>query len=75
MMDVKVSEDKHISRWVDRENLIYVRRNRIENSVSKMTVSGKRCKTLGEVKPVKIIRKNPKFSRDNSRAKGGPFFT
>ena len=24
MMDVKVSEDKNISRWVDRENLIDV---------------------------------------------------
>ena len=31
MMDVKVSKDKHISRWVDRENLIYVRWNRIKN--------------------------------------------
>ena len=25
MMDIKVSKDKHISRWVDRENLVYVR--------------------------------------------------
>ena len=25
MMDVKVSKDKIISRWVDRENLMYVR--------------------------------------------------
>ena len=24
MMDVKLSKDKNISRWVDRENLIYV---------------------------------------------------
>ena len=24
MMDVEVSKDKNISRWVDRENLIYV---------------------------------------------------
>ena len=30
-MDVKVSKDKHISRWIDRENLIYVRWNRIKN--------------------------------------------
>ena len=30
MMDVKVSKDKN-SRWVDRENLIYVRWNRIKN--------------------------------------------
>ena len=25
MMDIKVSKDKNISRWVDPENLIYVR--------------------------------------------------
>ena len=25
MMDIKVSKDKSISRWVDRENLVYVR--------------------------------------------------
>ena len=25
MMDIKVSKDKNISRWVDGENLIYVR--------------------------------------------------
>ena len=31
MMDVKVSKDKKISRWVDWENLIYVRWNRIKN--------------------------------------------
>ena len=31
MIDVKVSKDKHISRWVDWENLIYVRWNRIKN--------------------------------------------
>ena len=31
MLDVKVSKDKNISRWVDRKNLIYVRWNRIKN--------------------------------------------
>ena len=31
MMDVKVSKDKCISRWVHRENLIYVGWNRIKN--------------------------------------------
>ena len=31
MMEVKVSKDKNISRWVDQENLIYVRWNRIKN--------------------------------------------
>ena len=30
-MDVKVSKDQNISRWVDWENLIYVRQNRIKN--------------------------------------------
>ena len=31
MMDVKISKDKNIGRWVDRESLIYVRQNRIKN--------------------------------------------
>ena len=31
MMDFKVSNNKHISWWVDQENLIYVRWNRIKN--------------------------------------------
>ena len=31
MMDVKVSKEKRISRWVDWENLIYVRWNRKKN--------------------------------------------
>ena len=31
MMGIKVSKDKNISRWVDRENLIHVRWNRIKN--------------------------------------------
>ena len=31
MMDIKVSKDKNISRWVDQENLIYVRCNRVKN--------------------------------------------
>ena len=25
MMDIKISKDKHISRWVDQENLSYKR--------------------------------------------------
>ena len=41
----RLGRDKHISRWVDRENLIYVRRNSI--------------KTLSEVKPIKNTSKNP----------------
>ena len=31
MVNVKVSKDKHMSRWVDQENLIYVSWNRIKN--------------------------------------------
>ena len=31
LMNVKASKNKDISRWVNRENLIYVRRNRIKN--------------------------------------------
>ena len=31
MMDVKVSKDENICRWVDQENLIYVTWNRIKN--------------------------------------------
>ena len=31
MMDAEVSKDKHICRWVDWENLIYVRWKRIKN--------------------------------------------
>ena len=33
MMDIKVSKDKNIRRWVDRQNLIYVWWNRIKNRV------------------------------------------
>ena len=41
MMDIKVSKDKNISRWVDQENLIYVRWNRIKTRLSACkTVSG-----------------------------------
>ena len=49
MMDAKVSKDKHITRWVDRENLIYVL-DKIEQNMSIMTKKvinrGKRSKTL-----------------------------
>ena len=31
MMDIKVSKNKHICRWFHRENVIYVRWNRIKN--------------------------------------------
>ena len=31
MMDVKFSKGKHINRWVDQENLIYIRWNIFKN--------------------------------------------
>ena len=60
MMDVKVSKDKN-SRWVDRENLIYVTWNRIENRARRWrrwSIEEKRSKTVSEVKPVENIIKN-----------------
>ena len=54
-MDVKVSKDKHISRWVDRVKLIC----RIESKNVHKDDRGKRTKTLSEVKPIENIRKNP----------------
>ena len=59
-MDVKVSKDKHTCRWVDRENLIYVRLNRINNctKMKKVINREKRRKTLSEVTPVEKISKN-----------------
>ena len=60
MMDIKVSKDKNISRWVDRENLIYVRWNRIKNrapSWRRWSVEEKEVRQ-SEVKPVKNISKN-----------------
>ena len=55
MMDVKVSKDKHISRWVDQENLSYVRPS---IKTKKVIDTGKRSKTLSEVKPAINIKKN-----------------
>ena len=31
MMDIKIPKDEHIRRWIDQENHIYVRWNRIKN--------------------------------------------
>ena len=63
MMDVKFSKGKHINRWVDRENLIYIRLNIFKNQkpcIKKKEVikQGKRSKTLNEVKPNENIEKN-----------------
>ena len=61
--NIKVSKDKHIGKWVDRENFIYVRWLRIKNSAvktKKVIDRGKRSITLSEVKPVENITKNLK---------------
>ena len=55
MMDVKVPKDKHIGRWVDRENLIY---QKLCIMTKKVIDRGKRSKTLSEVKQVENISKN-----------------
>ena len=54
MIDVKVSKDKYICRWVDQENFIYVRQNKV---ISR----GKRSKTLSEVKPIKTSKNLQSF--------------
>ena len=61
MMDIKISEDKHICRWIDWENPIYVWRNSIKitaKKTKKVIDRGKKGKTLNEVKPVENS-KNP----------------
>ena len=65
VMDVKVSKDKHICRWVDRENLICVRWKRIKNHASrqrKWSTEEKEVRHWLKVNPVENIRKNlPSF--------------
>ena len=48
------------NRWVDQENIIYVKWNRIKNCAkTRMVIDrGKRSKTPSEVKPVENISKN-----------------
>ena len=67
-MDVKVSKDKHISRWIDWENLIYVRWNRNKNCImtKKVINRGKRSKTLSEAKLIENVSKNPQSFVDIS---------
>ena len=61
MMDVEFSKDKSI-RWGDRENLIYVRWNRIRNCAQRQkmwSIEEKEVRyILNEVKPVENISKN-----------------
>ena len=67
-MDVSVFKDKHISRWVDRENLIYIRWNSIKNCIKTKMIDRdkKRSKILNQVKSVKIIGKNLQSFPDTS---------
>ena len=61
MIDVEVSKDKHINRWVDPENLICLMKKNKKPCIKmkKVINRGKRSKTLSEVKPVKNKSKNP----------------
>ena len=67
-MDVKVSKDKHTCRWVDQENLIYVRLNRINNctKMKKVINREKRRKPLSEVTLAEKISKNQQSFLDIS---------
>ena len=62
MMYVKVSKDKHISRWVDGEERTSSMLNEIESNPciqnKKVINRGKRSKTLSDVKPFKNVSKN-----------------
>ena len=60
-MDIKVSKDTHISRWVDWENLIYFRQNSTKKLLIKTKTvieCRKKSKMLSQVKPVENISKN-----------------
>ena len=60
MMDIKVSKDEHISRWVDeRTSSCQTEQNQKPCIKIKEVIDrGKTSKTLSEVKPVKNISKN-----------------
>ena len=59
LMDVTVSKDKHICRWADRENLIYVRWNRIKNCAQRWRRWSIEEKEVRQwVKSFKNIKKN-----------------
>ena len=59
-MDIKVSKHKHICRWVDWENLIYIswKSQKPYRKTKKGIYRGKRSKILSELKPVENIGKN-----------------
>ena len=60
-MDVKISKDKHIKRWVEWENLFYVTWNSIKTRAKRRRrgLMEEKKKALNEVEPVENINKNP----------------
>ena len=52
MADVKIYKDKYINRWVDWENLVYVRWISIKNRAQRRWSIGGKIKTGNEVKQV-----------------------
>ena len=69
-MDIKDSKVKCIARWVDQENVIYVRWNRTKNCITTKNVidKGKRSKRQSEVKLVKNTSKNAHNFREQKEA-------
>ena len=65
-MDIKVSTDKYISRWVDEENLIDEIELKTVNNKKEGDQQRKKSKTLSEVKIVENISKNPQNSLEVS---------
>ena len=65
-MDIKVSTDKYISRWVDEENLIDEIELKTVNNKKEGDQQRKKSKTLREVKIVENISKNPQSSLEVS---------
>ena len=65
-MDIKVSTDKYISRWVDEENLIDEIELKTVNNKKEGDQQRKKSKTLSEVKIVENISKNPQSSLEVS---------
>ena len=55
-MDVKVSKDKHISWWIDRENPIYVRWNRMKNDEENEEDEEKNADDDEDGKPVPALK-------------------
>ena len=72
MMDGKVTTDKHI-RWVDWENLIYVRT--VHNEEEGDWQRKRKYNTEWSKASQKYKHEPAEFSREKSRAEGSPSFT